>query len=121
MTLTDSKIRIVKISPNVPTITNFFKTKDYFETSLQEKIDLTNSGFEGCIIHYVKGENHDKIVSILVNYKSKSTNEFYSANGSFVTVDNKTVFHGTTFPYLENITLSEFNFLLYMLNEDFNE
>jgi hypothetical protein len=54
MTITDSKIRIVKISPNVPTITNFFKLKDYFENSLQEKLDLTNDNFEGCIVHYVK-------------------------------------------------------------------
>lgn len=120
MTITDSKIRIVKISENVPTIVNFFTTKDYFETSLKEKVNLTNSGFEGIIIHYVKSENEtDRIVSILINYKSKITGEFYSANGSFITIDNQTTFYGTTFPYLEKITLSEFNFLLYMLNDDF--
>ena len=131
MTITDSKIRIVKISENVPTIVNFFTTKDYFENSLKEKVNLTNSGFEGVIIHYVKSDdnkiykkdikddNTDRIVSILINYKSKITGEFYSANGSFITVDNKTTFYGTTFPYLEKITLSEFNFLLYMLNDDF--
>lgn len=121
MTITDSKIRIVKISPNVPTITNFFKLKDYFENSLQEKVDITNSGFEGCVIHYVKENETNRIVTILVIYTSKTTGEKYSANGSFITVDNKTTFHGTTFPYLEKITLSEFNFLLYMMNEDFDE
>jgi hypothetical protein len=132
MTITDSKIRIVKISPNVPTITNFFKLKDYFENSLQEKLDLTNDNFEGCVIHYVKDdikiykkdtkpEDIDRIVTILVIYTSKTTGEKYSANGSFITIDNKTTFHGTTFPYLEKITLSEFNFLLYMMNEDFDD
>jgi hypothetical protein len=121
MTTVDKKIRIVKISDKVPTVTNFYKLENYYFPSLEEKGNFIRDNFNGCVIHYISCGDNEHIVSILVNFYSNLTKQKYSFNGAFVTIGNTKQFVGHDLSTNQKVSLSDFNFLIYMLNENFED